>query len=40
MASDNNMKAAEGTYSGFLSMLKIGTIITILVTVLVVILIA
>jgi len=40
MTSDNNMKSAEETYSGFLSWLKIGTIITVLVTVLVVILLA
>jgi hypothetical protein len=38
MASDNNMKAAEESYSGFVSILKIGTIITALVTILVVIL--
>ncbi|CAN0519914.1 unnamed protein product [Scytosiphon promiscuus] len=40
MATDNNMKSANETYSGFLSWLKIGTIITVLVTVLVVILIS
>jgi hypothetical protein len=38
MASDNNMKAAEESYSGFVSILKIGTIVTALVTILVVIL--
>ncbi|MEP4216888.1 MAG: hypothetical protein ABJL35_16140 [Parasphingorhabdus sp.] len=40
MATDNNMKSATETYSGFLSWLKIGTIISVLVTVLVVILIS
>ncbi|WP_229954488.1 aa3-type cytochrome c oxidase subunit IV [Parasphingorhabdus litoris] len=39
MASDNNMKSAEETYGHFLSWLKIGTIITALVTILVIILI-
>ena len=33
------MKAAEGTYTGFLSLLKVGTILTALVTILVIILI-
>jgi hypothetical protein len=36
MASGNDMKAAEATYSGFLNMVKYGSIATILVTVLVV----
>jgi hypothetical protein len=36
MASNNNMKAAEGTYAGFLSLLKWGTIISALVTILVI----
>lgn len=40
MASENNMKAANETYSGFLGMLKFGTIATVIVTILVVILIA
>lgn len=40
MTSDNNMKAAEETYSGFLSWMKIGSIITALVTILVVVLIS
>ncbi len=39
MASDNNMKSAEENYSRFLSWLKIGSIITALVTILVIILI-
>ena len=36
MASGNDMKAAEATYSGFLNLVKFGSIATILVTVLVV----
>lgn len=36
MTSDNNMKSAEETYGRFLSWLKIGTIISILVTMLVI----
>ncbi len=36
MASNNNMKSAEGTYTGFLSLLKWGTIISALVTILVI----
>ncbi|OAO02617.1 aa3-type cytochrome c oxidase subunit IV [Parasphingorhabdus sp.] len=40
MTSDNNMDSATETYTGFLSMLKIGTILTVIVTVLVVILIS
>ena len=40
MTSDNNMKEAENSYAGFLSFLKIGTILTALVTVLVVFLIS
>ncbi len=38
MTSDNDMKSAEETYGNFLSWLKIGTIITALVTILVIIL--
>ncbi|MEL6876041.1 MAG: aa3-type cytochrome c oxidase subunit IV [Pseudomonadota bacterium] len=40
MASDNKMKSAEETYSGFLSWLKIGSIITAIVTILVIFLIS
>ncbi|MEP2987632.1 MAG: aa3-type cytochrome c oxidase subunit IV [Parasphingorhabdus sp.] len=40
MTSDNNMKEAENNYAGFLSFLKVGTILTVLVTILVVFLIS
>lgn len=40
MASGNDMKAHNSTYTGFLGMLKWGTIITIAITALVVLLIA
>ncbi len=40
MAGDNNMKAAEGTYEGFIGWVKIGSVITIAITALVVIIIA
>ena len=40
MASGNDMKSAESTYSGFLAMLKWGSIAAVLITALVVILIA
>ncbi len=43
MAADNTrgeMKAHEGTYLSFLSMLKMGTIITIIIAAIVVLLIA
>lgn len=40
MASGNNMKAAESTYQGFITLLKVGTVVSVLVTALVVILIA
>lgn len=40
MTSDNDMKAAEKNYAGFLSFLKISTILTALVTILVVFLIS
>ncbi len=40
MTSDNNMKEAENNYAGFLSFLKVGTILTALVTILVVFLIS
>ncbi len=40
MASGNDMKSAESTYSGFLVMLKWGTIVSVLVAALVIILIA
>ena len=36
MTSDNNMKSAEDTYGRFLSWLKVGTIITARVTILVI----
>lgn len=36
MASGNDMKAAESTYGGFLTMLKWGSIVTALVAVLVI----
>lgn len=32
MASGNDMKAHESTYSGFTSLVKWGTIVTVLVT--------
>ncbi len=40
MASGNDMKAAESTYGGFLTLLKWGSIVTALVTALVIALIA
>jgi hypothetical protein len=40
MASGNDIKAAETTYGGFLTMLKWGSIVTALVTVLVITLIS
>ena len=40
MASGNDMKAHESTYTGFLGLVKWGSILTALVTVLVVYLIA
>jgi Bacterial aa3 type cytochrome c oxidase subunit IV len=40
MASGNDLKAAEATYGGFLSLLKWGIGITIVIAVVVVILIA
>ncbi|WP_417621128.1 aa3-type cytochrome c oxidase subunit IV [Parasphingorhabdus sp.] len=40
MTSDNNLSAAQETYAGFLSMLKVGTILTAIVAILVVILIS
>lgn len=40
MASGNDMKAANSTYGGFISMVKIGTIGTLIVTAVVVLLIA
>jgi hypothetical protein len=40
MASGNDFKAAESTYGGFLTMLKWGSIVTALVTVLVITLIS
>lgn len=38
--AEQEMKAANETYGGFLSLLKVGTIITVAVTVLVVLLIS
>ena len=38
--ADQGMKAANETYAGFLSMLKVGTIITVIVAAFVVLLIA
>ena len=38
--AQQEMKAAEETYSGFISLFKVGTVITIAVTVLVVLLIS
>lgn len=40
MASGNDMKAAEATYGGFLTLLKVLTIVSVLITALVIILIA
>jgi len=40
MASDNNMQAAQATYAGFLNLVKWGSIATIAVTALVILLIA
>jgi hypothetical protein len=40
MASNNDMKAHEGTYAGVMNMLKWGTIASVLVTALVIILIS
>lgn len=38
--AEQEMKAANETYAGFLSLLKVGTIITIITTIFVVLLIA
>mgnify|MGYP001765290160 CR=1 FL=1 len=35
MASGNDMKAAEATYTGFLGLVKWGTVITLITTVIV-----
>lgn len=40
MASGNDMNAHEGSYAGFLSMLKIGTILTVIVGAIVILVIA
>lgn len=40
MASGNNMKAAEETYSGFVNMVKWGSVVTAVVVAIVVVLIA
>ena len=40
MAHSGDMKAHEQTYGGFMRMLKIGTVITVLISALVVLLIA
>lgn len=40
MAQRGDMKAHEGTYGGFLRLLKVGSILTAIVTVLVIFLIA
>lgn len=40
MAKQNDMTSAEETYSGFLTFLKLGTIASVAVTVLVVLIIA
>ena len=40
MMADQEMKAAEESYAGFISMLKVGSIITAIVTVGVVLLLA
>lgn len=40
MAQQQEMKAAEETYSGFLGLLKVGSILTAIVVVLVVLLIS
>ncbi|MEH6715283.1 aa3-type cytochrome c oxidase subunit IV [Parasphingorhabdus flavimaris] len=40
MTSDNNFDAAEESYARFLSLLKVGTVATIIVTILVVVLIS
>ncbi len=40
MASNNDMKAHEGTYTGVMSLLKWGTIASVLLTALVIILIS
>jgi hypothetical protein len=40
MASGNDIKAAESTYSGFISMLKWGSVAAVLVVALVIILIS
>lgn len=40
MASGNDMKAAEATYSGFTALVKYGTIACVLITALVIFLIA
>ncbi|MDQ4420449.1 aa3-type cytochrome c oxidase subunit IV [Sphingobium sp. DEHP117] len=40
MASGNDMKMAEETYSGFIGLIKWGTILSVIVAVIVVLLIA
>jgi Bacterial aa3 type cytochrome c oxidase subunit IV len=40
MAGNGDMQAHEGTYGGFLTMLKVGTIITVIVSAVVIIAIA
>jgi Bacterial aa3 type cytochrome c oxidase subunit IV len=40
MASGNDIKAAEATYGGFLTLLKVGIVVCVLVTALVISLIA
>ena len=40
MTSNDNLSSAQETYTGFLSMLKVGTILTAIVAILVVILIS
>ncbi len=40
MASGNDMKAAESTYGGFLTLLKWGSVVTAIITVVVIALIS
>jgi len=39
MASGNDMKAANATYEGFISMLKVSAIVTVLITAFVIVII-
>ncbi len=40
MTDDQNMKAAEQTFSGFMAMMKWGTVVTVVIVAIVILLIA